>query len=814
MIKNYLIIAWRNILKNKSFSLINIVGLATSMAVCLLIIAIVADQKSYDQFHTKKDRIYRILSTGKGKNQMEDMATSALPLGEELRKNYTGIAAAASALRSLGGDLIYNDKIATGGGYFTDANLFNILDFKLLEGNPATALENPRSLVISEELANQLFYKENPIGKVVKFNHTDFNPAGVDHGNKETAYGEFTITGVLKPNAGKTHLPFKILASLSSIPTLAKDSIVDNKPNDWEDIFHTHTYVLMQEGKNQADLQAHLDKISDKFYPKEALNPYGFKAEPLMSITPGETMGNNSHVSIPRFVLYFLGILSLIVMLSACLNYTNLSIARALTRAKEIGIRKVSGATKGQVFGQFITESVVISLLSLGLSIGILLVLEFLFSKLVINQYFQISFSLNANLILIFIGFSVLVGLIAGLLPSFYMSAFSPIQILKNTKNIKLFKRLTLRKILLTTQFIVSLIFIISTVLIYQQTNLVFNFDYGFDKNNVVNINLYKADNYDRFAQAIASNKDVLAVSACDFLPATGRTYGASVHKADSSKDNSLGVNFIDIDDKCVDVWGLKIIAGNNLPDIPSPSKDEHILINEKMAEELNYKTPNEAVGQWLASGSSKMQIVGVVKDFQFSNVHEGITPFMFRNRQDQFGYATVKIAGKNAAETVAALEKTWRGVNPNTRFEYEYFDQQLLMTHAILSNVGSILGFIALLAVLISCLGLLGMATYTAETRQKEIGVRKVLGSSVPQIILLLSKDYMLLIGIAVVIATPVAYLLNAQWLEFFSNRVSITPLVLLGCIVILLLISFLTVFSQSWRAARANPVKSLRTE
>jgi putative ABC transport system permease protein len=349
--------------------------------------------------------------------------------------------------------------------------------------------------------------------------------------------------------------------------------------------------------------------------------------------------------------------------------------------------------------------------------------------------------------------------------------------------------------------------------LIYLQTKLILNFDYGFDKNNVVNIKLFKPDNFNRFSQAVASNKDVLAVSACDFLPATGSSNGTDIRKADSSEERNINVNFIDIDAKCVDVWGLKIIAGKNLPDIPSQSEDKHILINEKMAERLDY-TPTEAVGQWLASGSSKMQIVGVVKDFQFSDVTNGITPFMFRNRQDQFGYVTVKITGKNAPETVAALEKTWRQVNPSTKFEYEFFDQQLLTAHVMLSNVASILGFIAFLAVFIACLGLLGMATYTAETRQKEIGVRKVLGSSVAQIIVLLSKGFMVLLGIAVLIATPLAYFINSMWLDFFANRVRISPLILLMSVAILLIISFLIVLSQSWRAAKTNPVKSLRAE
>lgn len=813
MIRNYFKTAWRNLLKNKTFSSINIIGLAVSMSVCLLILSIIAEQKSYDQFHQNKDRIYRILSTRKNNSQMKDMASSALPLGEELRKNYTGVDASASLVRNIGGDIFYNDKIASGGGYFTDGNLFKILDFKLAAGDAATALENPRSLVISEELASQLFYNENPIGKIVNFKNTDLSPTGIDNGNRETEYGLFTITGVLKPVEGKTHLPFKILASLSTLNALAKDSIINYKMNDWGNIWSNYTYVLMQKGKSEADLQQILNKVSDKYFPKGETNQYAFKAQSITEITPGSAIGNETHISIPKIVLVILGVLCLIVMLSACLNYTNLSVARSLTRAKEVGVRKVSGATRNQIFGQFIAESVLISLVSLVFSIVILFVLQSLFANLVVNKYLNITFSQNISLYLIFIAFSILVGVVAGILPSIYISAFNPIQILKNFSGVKIFKRLTIRKALLVVQFSVSLIFIISTTLIYLQTDRIFNFDYGFNKENVVNVNLYKQENYKRFAQAIATNKDVVSVSACMFLPATGMQNGTIIKKSDSPKD-SLQVNFIDIDAKCVDVWGLKLVAGKNLPEIPSTNGEKYTLINEKMVSNFKLGTPKQAIGQRILVDGNNLEIVGVVKDFQYLDVMRAIEPLMLRNRQSEFNFATIRINGNNQTETLKFLEATWKKVNPMTRFEYEFFDQELLLIHTMFSNIANVLGFIAFLAVFISCLGLLGMAAYTAETRRKEMGIRKVLGSGVFQIIMLLSKSYMILLGVAVFIATPLAYFINTLWLDFFVSRVSISPAVIGFSIFILLLISILTVISQSWRAARVNPVESLKTE
>lgn len=812
MLKNYLKIALRNLVRNKAFSLINIVGLAVSMSVCLLIINLIADQKSYDQFHVNKDRIYRILTHGKNGNDFQT-ASSALPLGQKLKKEFTGIERTASLVRNIGGDVVYDEKFASGGGYFADGELFKILDFKLSKGDINTALQNPFSLVITEEMASQLFGNQEAIGKIVKFNDKGISPGTPEKGNRETEYGTFTITGILAKNAGKTHLPFKLLASLSTLPMLANDKKVDVKYNDWDNIWNSYTYVLMEKNKSQEDLQAALNQISDKQYPKGQFNQNAFEAKALTKITPSNPIGNETHIAMPEIVLLILSILGLIVMLSACLNYTNLSIARSLSRAKEVGLRKVVGASRKQIFTQFISEAIVVSLLSLILAIGFLEVLKFAFEGMWLNKFLNVTFDQNLSLFLVFLVFSIVIGFVAGVLPSFYISIYNPIQMLRNFGNIKLFKRLTLRKVLLVTQFCVSLIFIISTALLHSQTNHLLSFDYGFDKNNIIDINLYKPENYQRFAQAIASNRDVTGVSACSFMPSTGVQNATTTYKADNKKD-SIGTNYLDIDSKFINVWNLKLVAGKNLPEMPSSTNENFVLINETMVKNFKYGSPASAVGQKLLLDGNSVEILGVVKDFQFLNVTQKIQPLTLRNRPNTFGFANVKISGRNTAETLAFLEKTWKSVNPNTKFEYEFLDQQLLFIHSMLGDVARILSVLSFLAVLISCLGLLGMATYTAETRTKEIGVRKVLGSSVWQIVVLLSKGYLKMLLIAIVIATPLAYLLNNLWLDFFVYRVSIGVGILSLSIFILLIISVLTVFSQSWRAARISPIKSLRTE
>jgi putative ABC transport system permease protein len=812
MLYHYMITAWRSMRKHSSFSLINILGLAASMSTCLLIILIIADQDAYDQFHPNKDRIYRVHTLGKAEG-MKETASSALPLAEEVIKHYPGAEATAALVKNIGGDVFYSDKIASGGGYFADENLFKVLHFPLSDGDPATALSKPFSLVISQTMATHLFKNEDPIGKTVRFTDKGINPAGPEIGNKELAYGDFTITGVLGKLPGKTSLPFELLASLNTLPVLTRDSILNYPPGDWNNIWSSYTYVLMEKGKTKADLQRILDQVSAKHYAYLQNNGFYFKAEALLDIMPGRAIGNSTNTAIPQGVLLFLSILCLIIILSACLNYTNLSLARSLTRVKEVGIRKVSGASRQQVFTQFITESVIVSLVALAIGCFLLLALQPLFSNLWLNRFFLISFEITPGIIAIFLAFSLAVGLIAGLLPAIYISLFNPIQIIKSISSIPIFQGLTLRKILLVVQFTVSLIFIVSASLIYAQTMHIFHFNYGFNKDNVINVKLYQADNYLRFAQAVSANPHISAVSACSYPPSSGTQNATIVKKSDNTQD-SIQANYIDIDRQCLAVWDLKLVAGKNLPEIPGGKNDQYILINERMVKALNYSSASAAISRRLLVDGNTVEIVGVVRDFQFLEVNRGIEPLMLRNRLPEFGYATIRIRTNTDREALALLQASWKKVNPNTKFEYEYFDSQLRTFHSMLKDAAAIIGFLALLAVLVACLGLLGMAVYTAETRQKEVGVRKVLGSGMYQLMMLLSKNYVVLLLIAILIATPLAYLLNNFWLQFFVSRVSFGAPIFLFSTGLLSLVSLLIVVSQAWRVSRINPVRSLRVD
>lgn len=813
MLKNYIIIAWRNLFRNKSFSLINIFGLAVSMSVCLLIIMIGMDQYSFDTYHSKKDRIYRIHTTRYQENNGES-ASSALPLAEKLKNEYPAIEAAAAINSEIGGDVSYGDKFATGGGYFADANLFQILDFSFKEGNPQTALNEPYSLVITSDMAEILFGSESALGKSVGFHDKDMRPMDIEEGNTETDFGYFTITGVLNPNPGKTHLPFKFLASMSTRKSLPAGAVRSIEDNNWENVWTNYTYVLLKEGQRKEDLQANLDKISEEIYAPKYDNKHSFKAMALSDLSPTEFISNTTHVSIPKVVLWILGVLCLIVMFSACLNYTNMAVARSLTRLKEVGVRKVSGANRSQIFVQFITEAVLISLCSLFFAFLLLQVLEQGFLGLTFNQYLKISFSQSLQGIVIFIGFSIIVGIVAGMLPATYVAKLNPVSLFSNLSNVKIFRSLGVRNVLLVFQFSISLIFIISVVLIQSQASHMLNFEYGFDKENIVTVKLYNPENYQRFAQALASNPAVSEVGASSLIPGGGWNFELEVINPDFPTD-SISSNFFDITRTTIDVLDLKILAGNNLP---LEGSENLILINEFAVKTFNLGTNEQAIGTQLTlneGGQFKnVEIAGVVRDFQFLSPDREMESLVMRNRNDAMGFALVKVSGQNAQQTLASLEAVWKEVNPDSKFSHKYLDQELLFIHQVLGDVMAVIGLISFLAIFVSLLGLLGMAMYTAQTRVKEIGIRKTLGSSIPEIIYLLSKGFIKLLGIAIILSVPAAYFINSMWLNFFASKVTIgfAPIGIgVGSI---LLISLGIILSQSYRAAVVNPIDSLKSE
>jgi putative ABC transport system permease protein len=816
MFKNYFTVGIRNILKYKVFSFINVFGLAVAMSVCMLIILMLADQNRYDQFHEAKERIYRILSDGEDFRQA--YATSPYPLANALKADYPIIEDATNLMPGVSGDATYHERIVTMGGYFTDPSFFRVFSFELEKGDKTTALTAPNSMVISRKIADQLFRGEDPIGKTVEFADRQL-AFPMEHdgiGSPPVQWGSFTITGVIDERKYKSHLKFDVLASSSSRQALYAENKIEDFTNNWEWYFRTYTYVLLNSDKNRQDLAAALnDLVARKYAESKAEHTKGFKlVEQTLSEVQLGLSGNDTNNRLPLVGYYFLSFLAVIIMISACLNYTNLSIARALTRAKEIGVRKVAGANKKALVFQFLSESIITALLALAMAVILLLFITPAFKGLWVNKHLNFELPSGISVYFIFTGFALLIGIIAGVYPALHLSTYQPIKALKDLNNIRPGK-LGMRKVLSVSQFVISLFFITTCILIFNQFKHFLEFDYGFEPKNIVNIELQGSD-YRKLSNEISTASGVSTISACDIIPAAGGNNNTQVKKAGSAEEyNESGILLTD--ENFTENLGLKIIAGRNLP-ATGDSSNRFVLVNEDAVKKLGYQYPSEIIGEVFETkwGNELLEVVGVVEDFRYKlliNTHD-IGPLMLRNKPDGFKYLNVKITSRDVMGTIAKLEEKWKRIDPVHPFKYEVYDDQLASTHQGIFDLVSILGFIAFLAIVIACLGMLGMATYTAERKKKEVGIRKVLGADDLKIALLLSKEFLVVLVISICIGAPFSYLVNNFWLQKFPNRVDFGfGTVFLGT-VILLVLGLITIGSQTIRASRSNPVDSLKMD
>jgi len=811
MLLNYLKVGLRNVLKYKVFSFINVFGLAVAMTICMLILLMLAEQRSSDRFNSQRDRIYRILCDKP--DFRHPYATSPIPLSTELRAESPVIAATTHLVQGVGGDAIYQQRSSEMRGYFADPSFFRVFSFALEQGDRETALSSPNSMVISSEVAHRLFHNENPVGKSVTFKDRALNFMSDAAAQSSASWGQFTITGVIADKKYKSHLTFDVLVSESSMPVLyARKSIPDNSAN-WSDYFQTYSYALLVPGKSQADLDHALGQlVREKYAGMADQKGFTMVGQPLMSISPGILLGNEPNIILPRVVYYILSVLALVILISACLNYTNLSIARALTRAREIGIRKVNGAGRKSLILQFLSESVLTAMFALLMAMVFLIAVRAAFLHLWVNQYLNFDLQVGYGIYIAFAGLALLIGLIAGIYPALYLSKFRPIKVLRSFESMRPGK-LGLLKTLNVTQFVISLVFIISSILIYNQSAHFLRFKYEYNSRNMVNVDLQSND-YKLAMRELGTVPGVAAVSACDYIPVTGRNEGNSIKQV-GSKEDFKQVTVLTTDEHFLSNLQLRLVAGRNFLSGRAPASE--VVVNEVAVKALGYTYPAQIVGQQLVAQSNDtafMQVVGVVQNFHMNLDHDQIQPLILQNNPALFRYLNIRIAATGQQATIAKLEQRWKAIDPVHPLKYRFFDEQLASTSEGFFDVLSILGFIAFLAVSIACLGMLGMASYTTERRTKEVGIRKTLGAENLEIVLLLSKGFLRILGIAILIAGPLSYILNTLWLRKFPNRVDFgLGTILLGS-GMLLVLGLITIGSQTIRAARRNPVWALKME
>jgi putative ABC transport system permease protein len=809
MLQNYIKVALRNIRKQRAFSFINIFGLAVAMSICMGIIMLVADQMMVDRHNTHAERVYRINSIPYYKDQNgesgSEFSTTTLPIRDELLNNYTGVAKAVRLMRGFGNNWIEfdpeNDINVPVSGFFADPDVLEVFDLELLYGDRATALVDPYSLVLTKKTAEKIFKVENPVGESLKVGDL----------------GIYKITGVIKDTDNRSHIVSDAYASMATVKSLEAAHTFKGHLDDWNNLYQGWVYVMLEEGETAEDIRPSLEKISKAHSslagPNQVVVEYVMQN--LLDIVPGRGVNNPIGPSMPWLIVYFLSGLAAIILVTSCFNFTNLSIARSLNRAREIGVRKVTGATRWQLFVQFISESVIICLFAMILAVMLVYILRPFIEEIPFASVLKWNLSANYFVFGAFLILAVVIGIIAGLFPAAVLSGFQPISVLKDLGNTKLISKVGLRKALLVAQFSLSMIFILTVIVLYNQLNLYLHSDQGFTVSNKLVIQKGEETNMETLKNELLKQPNITNVSAASHLPMVAIKFGEDVKRSFDEKQ-WRNMSCFYVDENYLENMGLTLVAGKFFSPEDGGSNANFIVINEATVVEHQFKSAADAVGQTLILGSdsTQRQIIGVVKDYHFDLFSGRLESLSLMNRPDKFALLQVEYTGdfQQASNTV---KQVWSGVNPSLKLEVKDFRKEIGMLYdLIMGTLVKVLGFIALLAIIISCLGLLGMATYTIETRKKEIAIRKVLGSSNNGLVFLLSKGYISILLLALAIAVPISYFMNTFWLQLLANHVTVDVWTIGIGVFVLAFFGLLTIGSQMIQATRINPVENLKNE
>lgn len=790
MLKSYLKVAWRNLLKSKVFSLINILGLTIGITVCLMIYLFILNEFSFDKFHANKKNIYRVMR-GFDKNK-ERVPYLSGPYATALLNDFPGeIKSAVRVMPTSGvitlGTTSFNEKRL----YMVDSNFFRFFSFPLLKGNPATALQDPNGIVLTESTARKYFGKEDPMNKIIELNKSR----------------KLKVTGIAKDVPSNSHLDFDAVVPISIF--LHEDFF-----NVWINNNH-FVYVQLDEHASKAAIERRFPAFMNKYMAKEMAlmqTRFDLALTPLSDVyfEPESGFDNVRHGD-KKIVYIFLSI-AVLILLIACINFMNLSTIRAVERSKEVGLRKVMGALRGHLVGQFIGESIILAFISCICSVILLQISMPLYDQILGHS---LTVSWNTPPVYLFLaGVVIVVGFLAGSYPAFFLSAFSPIESLKG--KLKLGKGGALfRETLVVIQFSISVFLVIGTIIIMNQLNYVKNKELGYEQEHTVIVPLdndHIADHRVAFKNELQSKSNINSVSLM-----SGEPGGFFDQQPFEAEDQPAVVNFRSefADFEYVRTLGLKVIAGRDLSPQYKTDSTGAVLINRTAAARLGF-TPEQAVGKWIKNpirDSLRRRVVGVVEDFNFLSLKEKMDGLVISTSEDRRVVA-IKLRPGNLTSAMETIRKTYGEMAPGFPFEYSFLDQKFDELYKKDIRQQAMISLFSGLAIFIACLGLFGLASFTANKRLKEIGVRKVLGSSVRGIVLLLSKDLLKPVLIATFIAMPVGYYAMHRWLENFAYHTSLHWWVFALAAVLTIAIALLTVSLKALKAALTNPVKSLKTE
>lgn len=796
MLRSYLVVTWRDMVKHKLFTAINVAGLSLSMSVGLLIIILLADIYRFDTFHANKDHVYRIISTVYDPTRpVDEKATAPIPLAEKLA-SITGVESVVRITRGLFDEVVQGNNEIPIEGYFTDPSFFTVFSFPMNSGNPGKALNSPFSIVLTQATAERVFNNKVYVGSVIKLK----------------SFGEFTVTGILDDIPKASHLQFDALISYGTVAPLERDGKLYPTSSYWNRTWRNYVYFLLEPGQSANGIESVLADISAEVYNKPDEYRAIFDVQRLLDIVPGRDLSTQIGPKMLYLPIYILIALAVVIILSACFNYTNLSIARSLRRAKEVGLRKINGAARGEIIGQFMLGSVVVAMVSLLASIGIFAAIrkQFLENGPMLAKV--VDLELSAELIPGMIAFGLIVGIIASAVPSFLISHVKVLDALRQLKSIRLVGHVGLRNGLTIFQFTISLFILTAISIVYSQYRFSVNHELGFDKENILSIRLQGVEP-ELLAHSLESVAEISSVSFSSLLPATASSQ-SSLAILNGGVDSTY-VYTMSSNAEFQKAIGLKFLAGRNFPDSLSQGKLPFAIINRKFLTLLKSEYPMDGLGKVIHADGRDLEVIGVVEDFNHADLEDPIEPFFITSEPGKFSHANVKVTSMDMLASLSRIEEAWKRVADGQPFYARFYDDEIELTYGFYLRLVRLFSYVGLLALVIATLGLLGMATYTTEARMKEIGIRKVMGARESQIVVLLSRGFLWLLGTAAAIALPAAYLLFDQVvLNFNAYRITISPLEMSFGLILMLLIGGGAIASQTLRAARANPAETLRAE
>ena len=804
MIRNYLKIALRNLMRNKFYSIINVFGLATGIACFLLIVLFVRDELAYDAFHSKKDRIYRVcekLDAEEG--QGENSSSQPFPVAQALLNDHPQLVEQAVRFFNFqepSHTLQYKDiKINEKKTFFADSSLFKVFDFKLLKGNPDKALSQINSIVLSKEIARKYFGNEDPMGKILKFD----------------GKVELMVSGIFDRLPSQSHIHFDCLVSFVTLKNLLGPNI-GSKNWVWNPCW---TYILLKEGVTQAEMEKQFPEFIKKHFPDFIIPQARLYLQKLTDIHLTSKLDYELEPNSDKGDIFIFGAIGIFILVIAGINFMNLSTARSAKRAKEVGMRKVFGSYRSHLVQQFLGESLLLSLLALIFAFGLVILLMPVFNSFS-GKELSIMLFFDAETALLLLAVTIGVGLLSGTYPALFLSSFQPTQVLKGTfspgRRSKLF-----RQSLVVLQFAISLALIISTVIIYRQLNYLRNADLGFNKSQVLvmPVKPLMAKSYFPFIEELREEGRIINIASMNDV--LGASHNTHEYNYEGMPQNKQWIYFpsLIVSPTFIQTMDIKLVAGRGFDRNIKTDDSLSVVINESMVKHLGWGNPQNALGKQFFTPSGRERVIGVAKDFNFVSLKETVGPFVLdmadkNNKLFWTKLIVIRIPPKDVKGTIRYLEGKWNQFSKDYPFDYFFLDESLNKLYRSQDNLAKLVGYFSVLAIFIACLGLFALASFMAEQRTREVGIRKTLGAPVSTIVSLMSKEFLKLVFISALISWPVTWFMMNSWLNNFAYRTEIGFGVFLFSALAGLLIALATVLFHSLKSAYSNPVDALKYE